>query len=201
MGNRQFVYRLLAGLLLGMVLFGAAACANRAQGDQVKPDVKVVPELFDAWTDPMVLPPPGNAYIHLGSRVVRMDELNVCGVRENGSAFLFRGTGRDTDGRLFTMRVYRRLAGDRAQAPAVEERIQFSIRDEAGIWANSSMRIAQDEPGDEIRTIHGHAETVPAVRVRSDGRGAWAVGHIAPEQAGNGLAGTGPVVAVVHCGQ
>ncbi len=155
--------------------------------------------LASDWTHPMVLPPPGQAVVHVDGRTYHIEELNVCELRENDNSFLFRGTGQDEEGRLLIVRIYRRLAGERTMAPGEDELIQVSVRDGQSDWSNSILRLQRDTPDDRVRRVHGYSESMPAVHVRPDGRAAWASGWIRPEHGSGDLVGHGWTYVTVHC--
>ena len=136
--------------------------------------------------------------MEFASRTIEFDEIAICEVIDDGQGFMFRAYLDDLDGNPASLRVYRRLAGDRVMMPYKEDSVQLSFRREGHIWYHSLLRVIRADAEADIEVLRGYAESLP-VRIRSDGLALRATGSLANLRGADGIVPDGEFRVIAHC--
>lgn len=184
--------------LMLVYLFVLGACAPLSAGSEPVDSAAPAEGLFspDAVFDE--LPEPGRAFIEIGSRIIELDQIAVCDVIDDGLGFMFRAYREDSEGNSTSLRIYRRLAGDRVMLPYKEDSVQLSIRRAGHIWYHSLLRVIRADAEADVEVLRGNAESLP-VEIRPDGKVLRASGSLAHLLGADGMVPDGEFRAFANC--
>lgn len=189
--------RFRSALILSSIL-ALGACASSSPASEPPGSAGPAAELFSPEAGFDDLPEPGRAVMEFASRTIEFDEIAICEVIDDGQGFMFRAYLDDLDGNPASLRVYRRLAGDRVMMPYKEDSVQLSFRREGHIWYHSLLRVIRADAEADIEVLRGRAESFP-VRIRSDGLALRATGSLANLRGADGIVPDGEFRVIAHC--